>query len=179
MFSKAFNYIRDWYITPKGVTVEEYRDLAKDSLHEVLNSWSYESYVGRVREAKSKQAKQARDQHEARENIRRAKEKLDDEIREAREANRNSRKNEDEFKFNKSRAYNDYMNSWTSGSNSVPREFFTSCKVLNINPDQRLNKKILRDSYLNALKSAHPDKGGSHEATLKVNNAYNFLGKYT
>lgn len=50
-------------------------------------------------------------------------------------------------------------------------------KVLGIPLGQKMNKTILMKAYKNAAIKAHPDKGGSKEAFIKVQQAKEFLEK--
>ena len=52
------------------------------------------------------------------------------------------------------------------------------CEVLGLNPADRLNEDAIISAYKRIMRTAHPDKGGSHDMVLKLNEARDFLVRH-
>lgn len=117
-----------------------------------------------------------------------AKRKLDNFLDEAVEEYNNNRKAYDEAKAREEEAqrrkWNSKYNSsyWEESpkfSQPSPSNMFEKHqKVLGIPIGQRLNKTILMNAYKKAAIKSHPDKGGSKEAFIAVQQAKDYLEKF-
>lgn len=118
----------------------------------------------------------------AREN---AKRKLDEFLDEqVNEYNKNHRKFEEARlkEENRQKQYERKYSYWEEQqkfSQPSPSNMFEKHqKVLGIPMGQRLNKTILMNAYKKAAIKSHPDKGGSKEAFIAVQQAKDYLEKF-